>query len=346
MNIFEQFLNKISYKFDKGYPDMKNPKDIVLIKKSISEVLGLTEEEEENYDDQILNLLATLSDNEAKKRVIAYLSKFNKKENKEDDKLEENIIRHYKEKNIEGDVVDSILYKLNKINQLQQFSDYLDNPTVTHSDLLKNNNLNTLFENIPINPSLKSQIINASGALGNVTFGKGELALISFLKGAVKFKSEEQKGDVKIEGHVLEIKQGKFIVASMSYISRAKKSDLFKSVKSKEFIEKYNIDLRPKISWVTLITRVKPTEKEIKDILDELYPGLEINIDISSAEALNTSIGLALAKDYLDKKDLFLISKQLNYACVENYDMFEKGVRSGLIKFDLASDIAPRCYIE
>lgn len=347
MNIFEQFLNKISYKFDKGYPDMKNPKDIILIKKSISEVLGLTEEEEENYDDQILNLLATLTDNEAKKRVIAYLSKFNKKENKEDDKLEENIIRHYKEKNIEGDVVDSILYKLNKINQLQQYSDYLDNPTVTHSDLLKNNNLNTLFKDVLINPTLKSQIINASGALGNVTFGKGELALVSFLKGAVKFRStKEQKGDVEIEGHILEIKQGKFIVAPMSYISRATKLDLFKGPKSKEFIKKYDIDLRPKIPWVTLVTKVKPTEKEIEDILDELYPGLKINIDISSAEALNTAIGLALAKEYLDNKDLFLISEQLNYACIENYNMFEKGVRSGLIKFALASDIAPRCYIE
>jgi len=37
MNIFEQFLNKISYKFDKGYPDIKNPNDIILIKKSIAE---------------------------------------------------------------------------------------------------------------------------------------------------------------------------------------------------------------------------------------------------------------------------------------------------------------------
>ena len=116
--------------------------------------------------------------------------------------------------------------------------------------------------------------------------------------------------------------------------------------KSKEFIKKYNIDLRPKIPWVTLVTRVKPTEEEIKDILDELYPGLEIKIDISSAEALNTAIGFALAEKYLVNKDLFLISEQLKYACIENYSMFEKGVRSGLIKFALASDIAPRCYIE
>jgi hypothetical protein len=345
MNIFDQFLNSISYKFDKGYPDMKNPKDIVLLRKSIVEVLGLTKEEE-NYDDQILKLLAGLSDDEAKKKVITYLSKVNKKEDKNDDKLEENIVKHFKEKNIEGSVVDSILFRLTKTSQLQQFSDYLDKPTVTHSDLLKNNNLNTLFESIPLSPPLKSQIINTSGALGNITFGKGELAVIIFLKGAVKFKSKEQKGDVEIGGHVLELKQDKFIVAPTSYINRASKLDLFKGTKSKEFIKKYNIDLTARTPWPSLIVQANPTKEEVKEVLAELYPGLEINIDISSAEALNTSIGLALAKEYLIDKDLFLISKQFNYICVENYNMFEKGIKSGLIKFQLASDIVPRCYIE
>ncbi len=40
MNIFEKFLNSISYKFPKGYPDMNNPKDIILLESLVSEVLG------------------------------------------------------------------------------------------------------------------------------------------------------------------------------------------------------------------------------------------------------------------------------------------------------------------
>jgi len=40
MNIFDTFLNSISYKFPKGYPDMNNPKDIILLESLISEVLG------------------------------------------------------------------------------------------------------------------------------------------------------------------------------------------------------------------------------------------------------------------------------------------------------------------
>jgi hypothetical protein len=345
MSIFDKFFTKFSYKFDKGYPDMKDPKDIVLLKKLVVETLGLMVEEKD-YNDQILDLLSDLSDDEAKKKVIAYLSKINKKEDKEDNKLEENIIKHLADKNLTGDIIDSILFKITKSNQLQQFSDYLDNPNLTHSDLLNNNNLNSLFGEVSLNPNLKNKIINISGALGNITFGKGEIALIVFLKGAIKFKSsKEQKGDIQIEGHVLELKRGKFIVAPAAYISRATKSDLFKGTKSKEFVEKYNIDLSSRTPWPSLIVQAKPEEKEVKEILKEVYPGLNVDVDLSSPEALNTSIGLALAKDYLTNKDLLLISEQNNYICVENYSAFEQGVKSGLIGFSLASDIIPRCYI-
>jgi hypothetical protein len=40
MNIFEKFLNNISYKFPKGYPDINNEQDISLLENIVSEVLG------------------------------------------------------------------------------------------------------------------------------------------------------------------------------------------------------------------------------------------------------------------------------------------------------------------
>ena len=40
MNTFEKFLNSISYKFPKGYPDLNNEQDITLLESLISEVLG------------------------------------------------------------------------------------------------------------------------------------------------------------------------------------------------------------------------------------------------------------------------------------------------------------------
>jgi len=40
MNIFEKFLNNISHKFPKGYPDMNNEQDISLLESLVSDVLG------------------------------------------------------------------------------------------------------------------------------------------------------------------------------------------------------------------------------------------------------------------------------------------------------------------
>ena len=41
MDIFDKFFKKYSYKFDKGYPDMGNPTDVVLLESLISEVLEM-----------------------------------------------------------------------------------------------------------------------------------------------------------------------------------------------------------------------------------------------------------------------------------------------------------------
>ena len=40
MSIFDKFFKKFSYKFDKGYPDMNNNQDVLLLESLISEVIG------------------------------------------------------------------------------------------------------------------------------------------------------------------------------------------------------------------------------------------------------------------------------------------------------------------
>jgi len=39
MDILEKFIRSVSYKFPKGYPDMKDPKDVEFLNKLISEVV-------------------------------------------------------------------------------------------------------------------------------------------------------------------------------------------------------------------------------------------------------------------------------------------------------------------
>ena len=66
MNVFEQFLNSISYKFPKGYPDMNNEQDILLLETLINKVLGenvklnemgILTENDNPYDDLIKSSL-------------------------------------------------------------------------------------------------------------------------------------------------------------------------------------------------------------------------------------------------------------------------------------------------
>jgi hypothetical protein len=40
MNTFDKFFTKFAYKFDKGYPDMNNDQDVLLLESFISEVIG------------------------------------------------------------------------------------------------------------------------------------------------------------------------------------------------------------------------------------------------------------------------------------------------------------------
>jgi hypothetical protein len=60
MDVLEQFIRSVSYKFPKGYPDMKDPKDVELLNKLISEVVDpkmVINEQQTEYDDRIKEAL-------------------------------------------------------------------------------------------------------------------------------------------------------------------------------------------------------------------------------------------------------------------------------------------------
>jgi len=66
MNIFDKFLNSISYKFPKGYPDMNNDQDILIIESELKQ-LGIYLEEDLN---------STIKDITSKDKKISKLQTF------------------------------------------------------------------------------------------------------------------------------------------------------------------------------------------------------------------------------------------------------------------------------
>ena len=130
MDTLDIFLKKYSYKFPKGYPDMNNEQDILIMEGILSELgVGLNEQEKEekpDYDGEILNLLTTLSDDEAKKKVISYLNKVNKKEDKDDDKLEQDIEKILKSKKLASEYIEYIILLANKLDELTPLDKYIN----------------------------------------------------------------------------------------------------------------------------------------------------------------------------------------------------------------------------
>jgi len=72
MKVFDKFFQQYSYKFDKGYPDMNNTQDVLLLETLLSEVLGekfnLEEGKSEDRDEakDILKKNLSLSDSDFK----------------------------------------------------------------------------------------------------------------------------------------------------------------------------------------------------------------------------------------------------------------------------------------
>jgi len=60
MDILEKFIRSVSYKFPKGYPDMKDPKDVELLHKLLNEIVDTKtslNEQQADYDDRIKEAL-------------------------------------------------------------------------------------------------------------------------------------------------------------------------------------------------------------------------------------------------------------------------------------------------
>ena len=59
MSIFDKFFTKFAYKFDKGYPDMNNDQDVLLLESLINETTGF-----------ILEIGKIKKHNNAKEKII------------------------------------------------------------------------------------------------------------------------------------------------------------------------------------------------------------------------------------------------------------------------------------
>ena len=104
MNIFDKFFTKFSYKFDKGYPDMDNPKDVLLLESLLSKFLEETiilEAVDKNKSieaaQDFVNNSKFAKDNEIKKfKSGKYANRLNSSKEKDLDKIKDALIDYFK----------------------------------------------------------------------------------------------------------------------------------------------------------------------------------------------------------------------------------------------------------
>ena len=348
MDALDLFFKKYSYKFPKGYPDLNDKQDINILADLLENLgVGLNEQEKEekpDYDGEILNLLTILSDDEAKKKVISYLNKVNKKEDKDDDKLEQDIEKILKSKKLASEYIEYIILLANKLDELTPLDKYINSPTVTYEDLKANSDFNTLFTNIPLSDNFKTRLIQKSGR----GIGKGEIALITLIKDceALGGKKGETGGDIKIGSNKIEIKGDTGALVSFDILKYGSKptSELTKELP--------NLELKSGERWPATIQKLyinsdnKPDIlTRINKILKDFYSGRVDSITDEELKSKNFEdyITNNLAKEYIKNKHImFINSTGEKYKMVESYEEYEQLRKSNELVISAFSDKFPR----
>ena len=75
MNVFDKFFEKFSYKFDKGYPDMNNAQDVLLLESILDNFIGNLKISETALSPSELSKDATLAGGEKKPRIEILINK-------------------------------------------------------------------------------------------------------------------------------------------------------------------------------------------------------------------------------------------------------------------------------
>ena len=310
MDILDIFFKKYSYKFPKGYPDMNNEQDI-LIMENILGKLGVNEEEIINYDQEIKDLLSSLSTEENKKKLITYLSKLNNGEDEKDELIKDELILKLKEKNIIKKQNVYYILSSSKINE--QLLKYLNSPDeqLKLEDLISNKNLLEVISNkTPFPKEYISDIINFSTVESGKNVGDGEIALALFGYKGKKLK----EGDVEIEGKIIEIKGNNSRFTGKGGRERGLE-DIFDNLAKTYPNSEPSLNL---YKYFLNIINIYPNSlKDINNILNNIYPNSEKNIIITKDNLNNEILSKKYISNYINsnpENDLYmLISKSFNY---------------------------------
>jgi len=334
MDSLTTYLNRIAYKFPKGYPDISNPKEKKLLFEMVEKFLEeaaddrvedaqlslFPDEELKDLDKEDISvLLKDLGDDE---EAITYLKKYIRNRPKQKFFTQVASDADINKSTLAGiDAAQELFNILVNNNDVDAFQKYIINNHFSLAGLKKSGKSNLIDDlaKSGISPNSLRDLINFGGTEGGRGVGKAEISLALLLKD-VKMMTGG-KGDLSWNGDYLEVKgtSGRLGKRDQT-ISRntplLKKVDEFEDISNK---------VRPDLFIPDLIERGEDRAEILnlsKDLAGEMYPKAA-NIDkVLTNDVLDSPLGLrkAFQKIYVNNyinaegvKDFIFVDTASNF---------------------------------
>ena len=213
-----------------------------------------------------------------------------------------------------------------------KLSKYLDDPKLTLDDLKVNTNLVELIKQTGFNEEFINNIIGIVPSESGNGIGKSEMALILFFKNAAK--SKKYKGDININGDIIEIK-GSYARFPGKGIGRGGNIQKLFSYLDKTYEVPRVSHLSEYVKKIYNLTSDK--ELFLKDInfkLNNIYPNSDINVTPDNLNNLKNILILKYVSSYINIKQsdyyLLISSNTNNYNIYNGNELKAKAVKGNI----------------
>ena len=213
-----------------------------------------------------------------------------------------------------------------------KLSKYLDDPKLTLDDLKVNTNLVELIKQTGFDEEFINNIIGIVPSESGNGIGKSEMALILFFKNAAK--SKKYKGDININGNIIEIK-GSYARFPGKGIGRGGNIQKLFSYLDKTYEIPRVLHLSEYIKNIYNSTSDK--ELFLKDInfkLNNIYPNSDINVTPDNLNNLKNILILKYVSSYINIKQsdyyLLISSNTNNYNIYNGNELKAKAIKGNI----------------
>jgi hypothetical protein len=331
MTVIDKILSEWSFRCHDGIVDMNDPNKVSILNELL-EQHGLTEEEEYTQADLMKDLASSVNklDNfNDKKRVLQYVQKLVGKIQGQEEQIIKNIEDKLKAKNIPEDILDLIVLRTEKLDQVSQLNSLINLKTL--DKLGTSGNLN-------IDNNLK-WLNNLTATQSSLSLGKGEILLTILLENANLYKKSNY--DIQLGNNEIEVKQGNVVENNKIYgaiISSQGRSYGYKTIWSNKveggesFKDKYFKDQKTELStWTPIFNYYKDTTnknqflKDLNSAFNSMFDGEIKDEDFKDSQTFYKKIAYLVTGDYLKGKILILMNSNLNYLVLDE-DQYKEAI--------------------